>query len=173
MKIFSILILAICCLGAQVPQRVMKKADKAISRYYEIEGFQKDILRISKVNNEVTSSEFGEDNFFKIMKNEEFKGYAYIGNAPSKTATFDYLVLFDKEFVVVKTKVLIYREDYGGEIGSKRWLKQFIGKREGDSVKFGQDIVAIAGATISTASMTRSMNGLFESIKILNSKGAL
>jgi len=173
MKIFSILIIAIFCLSAEVPERVMKKADKEISKFYGIDGFSKDPLLISKESNEVTPSEFGSDNFFKISHNEEFISYAYIGNAPSKTATFDYLVLFDKEFIVTKSKVLIYREEYGGEIGSKRWLRQFIGKKQGDVVKHGQDIVAIAGATISTMSMTKAMNNLFESISILRKKGAI
>lgn len=172
-KIFSILIMAVLCLSAAVPQRVMKKADKEISKFYEIKEFTKESIVISKENNDATASEFGADNFFKVMHNDEFIGYAYIGNAPSKTATFDYLVLFDKDFVVTKSKVLIYREEYGGEIGSKRWLKQFIGKKEGDNVLHGQDIIAIAGATISTTSMTRAMNNLFESIKVLNVNGAL
>jgi Na+-translocating ferredoxin:NAD+ oxidoreductase RnfG subunit len=172
-KIFSILLVATLCLNSAVPQRAMKKANKEISKFYEIDDFTKSILVISDENNQATPSNFGTDNFFKIMQNETFIGYAYIGNAPSKTATFDYLVLFDKDFIVTKSKVLIYREEYGGEIGSKRWLKQFIGKKEGDNVLHGQDIIAIAGATISTTSMTRAMNNLFESLKILNSKDAL
>lgn len=173
LKILSILLTAILCLGATVPQRVMKKADKEISKFYDIDDFEKERLIISEDYNADTPSEFGTDNFFKVIHDESFMGYAYIGNAPSKTATFDYLVLFDKDFIVTKSKVLIYREEYGGEIGSKRWLKQFIGKKEGDSVRHGQDIIAIAGATISTTSMTRAMNDLFRSLKILNSKGAL
>jgi len=75
--------------------------------------------------------------------------------------------------VVTKSKVLIYREEYGGEIGSKRWLKQFIGKTKDDSVQHGIDIIAISGATISTQSMTKAMNELLESIKILHQKETL
>ena len=58
----------------------------------------------------------------------EVLGYAFIDKAPSKTDEFDYLVLFDENLIIKKAKVLMYREDYGGEIGSRRWLKQFIGK---------------------------------------------
>lgn len=173
LKIVFILVVGLLCLSTSVSQRVMKKVDKEISKFYEIDNFTKEVLVISNENNEGTPSDFREDNFFKIMNNETFLGYAYIGNAPSKTATFDYLVLFDKDFIVAKSKVLIYREEYGGEIGSKRWLKQFIGKKEGDTLKHGQDIIAIAGATISTTSMTRAMNDLFESLKVLHSKGVL
>ena len=44
-------------------------------------------------------------------------GYAYLGEAPSKTDSFEYLVVFDADYFIKKTKVLVYREDYGGEIG--------------------------------------------------------
>ena len=83
------------------------------------------------------------------------------------------MVLLDSDLVVLKTKILIYREDYGGEIGSKRWLKQFIGKTQNDDLKYGEDIVAISGATISVRSFTQAMNDLLKSLNILHSKQIL
>ena len=80
------------------------------------------------------------------------------------------MVVFDKNLNVVKTKVLIYREDYGNEIGSKRWLKQFIGKTSSDSLKYGQDIDAISGATISANSMTFAMSSLLKTVAILKTE---
>jgi len=64
-------------------------------------------------------------------------------------------------------KVLIYREDYGGEIGSKRWLKQFVGKSLNDELNVGQNIKAISGATISVNAMTTAVNNVLKSVKIL------
>ena len=73
--------------------------------------------------------------------------------------------------IIIKSKVLIYREEYGGEIGSKRWLKQFNGKSStSDEVIYGDNIVPISGATISVRSMTRSINDLLKSIKTLKNK---
>ena len=86
---------------------------------------------------------------------------------------FDFLILLDIDFIIVRTKVLIYREDYGGEIGSKRWLKQFNGKGRNDELKLHQDIVAISGATISVKVMTASINRVLASIKILHEKKLL
>jgi Na+-translocating ferredoxin:NAD+ oxidoreductase RnfG subunit len=100
-------------------------------------------------------------------------GYAYVATALSKTDEFDYLVLFDKDLIIVKSKVLVYREDYGGEIGSKRWLKQFIGKSKDDELKYGDNIAAISGATISVRSMTLAINKLLKSIKILHNKNII
>ena len=95
-------------------------------------------------------------------------GYAFVDKAPSKTDEFDFLVLFDTNLIIKKAKVLVYREDYGGEIGSKRWLKQFIGKSSIDRLIYEKDIIAISGATISANSMTIAINKLLQSIDMLH-----
>ena len=87
-------------------------------------------------------------------------GYAFIGTAPSKTDTFEYLVVFDSSLVIKKVNVLVYREDYGGEIGSNRWLRQFVGKARSTDLTVGKNIAAISGATISVYSMTNAVNQL-------------
>ena len=69
--------------------------------------------------------------------------------------------------------MLIYREEYGGEIGSKRWLKQFIGaSSKSEELVYNTDIIPIAGATISVRTMTKAMNDLLKSISILQQKNA-
>jgi len=90
-----------------------------------------------------------------------------VDKAPSKTADFDYLVIFDHNLKIARTKVLIYREEYGGEIGSKRWLRQFTGKSGEDSL---DDIAAISGATISVRSMTNAVKDILKTMKILQIK---
>ena len=103
--------------------------------------------------------------FYSVSSSDQMLlGYAFLGYAPSKTDTFDYLVIFDVEFVIKNIKVLVYREDYGGEIGSKRWLRQFVGKNPDVSFDYGQNIAAISGATISVQSMTRAVNSLLSDI---------
>lgn len=157
-----------------IPEKIVKKADKVIEKFYDTEQFSKTEISISSLLNGKTVSEFGKGNLFEISANGKKLGYGYIGNAPSKTATFDYLVLFDKDFIITKSKVLIYREEYGGEIGSKRWLKQFIGESPASSeLKYNQDIIPISGATISVRSMTRAINDLLQSISILQKAKAL
>lgn len=83
----------------------------------------------------------------------------YIGFAPSKFENFDFMVLLDKNNKVKLVRVLVYRENYGSEIGSKRWLKQFIGITEPK-----QFVDAISGATISVNSMKYSINKLIKSL---------
>ncbi|PHS68330.1 MAG: FMN-binding protein [Flavobacterium sp.] len=157
-----------------IPDRIAKKADKVIAKFYEIEDFSKETISISEENNNSTDSEFGDGNLFKINSKTELLGYGYIGSAASKTADYNYLVLFDKDFIITKSKVLIYREEYGGEIGSKRWLKQFIGKSStSEELIYGETIVPISGATISVRSMTKAINNLLISIGELQKLKAL
>ena len=171
MKIFFLIILFIGTFSFSfiIPEKIEKKAAKEISKFYEIANFSKEFILISKEVNSKTLSEFSDGNFFKITSDGILLGYGYIGNAPSKTADFDYLVLFDSEFIITKSKVLIYREEYGGEIGSKRWLKQFIGESiHSPELKYGKTIVPISGATISVRSMTKAINDLLKSIGVLH-----
>ena len=155
------------CMSFFVPEKVSKKADAVIAKFYKTNDFSRETIDISDNFNTETAVDFSEENLFKIISDGKHLGYGYIGNAPSKTATFDYLVLFDTNFIITKSKVLIYREEYGGEIGSKRWLRQFTGASMEKQFTYNQDIIPISGATISVQSMTRSMNSLLESIKFL------
>lgn len=173
-KLFSLVAVVLLCTAFSIPDKVVKKADKEITKFFEIEHFEKQTISVSKAINTATVSEFGAENLFKIVKEGTLLGYGYIGNAASKTATFDYLVLFDTDFIITKTKVLVYREEYGGEISSKRWLRQFEGASSAsDELQYNQDIIPISGATISVQSMTRAVNNLLKSIAVLQKKSVI
>ena len=175
MKFTYILIscFAFFLVGSGLTKKIQKKVDREIESTYEVTEFYLESMALEAKFTSKLPSKFGPDNFFRIINNQTLLGYAYVAKAPSKTAQFDYLILLDKNLVVKKAKVLIYREEYGGEIGSKRWLKQFVGKTPKDEIRYQQDIVAIAGATISVRSMTNAINDLLQSLEILQSKRAL
>jgi Na+-translocating ferredoxin:NAD+ oxidoreductase RnfG subunit len=161
LKFFYILVLISFQLSAQSP-RLLKKATKLIEKTYAVDDIQ---LKHKEFQ---TNSVVGD--FYKIIDSNQLLGYAFIGTAPSKTDTFEYLVVFDSSLVIKKVNVLVYREDYGGEIGSNRWLRQFVGKARSTDLAVGKNIAAISGATISVYSMTNAVNQLlnemnkFESI---------
>ncbi|RIA09282.1 Na+-translocating ferredoxin:NAD+ oxidoreductase RnfG subunit [Flavobacteriaceae bacterium MAR_2010_72] len=172
-KSIFIILIAFICLSFGLPKGIQKKVDKEIEEVFEIENFQFNAKAFDSKITQNLPSTFGPDNFFEIKNSSQLLGYAYISKAPSKTDEFDYLIILDKQLTVLKAKVLVYREDYGGEIGSKRWLKQFIGKSQNDELKYRDNIVAISGATISVRSMTTAVNDLLKSLKILHSKQLL
>lgn len=172
-KYVSIFILALILMSFGLPKNIQKKVDKEILKTYDIETYNLTEVLIASNIAKTLPSNFNTNNLFKIETNNSLLGYAYLSKAPSKTALFDYLILLDKDLIVLKSKVLIYREEYGGEIGSTRWLKQFIGKKGGDDLKYGDNIVAISGATISVRSMTNAMNDFLKSISILQNKNII
>ena len=151
LRFFCILVFISFQLTAQSP-RLLKKATKLIEKTYAVDDLQLEYKEFQ------TNSVVGD--FYKIIDSNQLLGYAFIGTAPSKTDTFEYLVVFDSSLVIKKVNVLVYREDYGGEIGSNRWLRQFVGKARSTDLAVGKNIAAISGATISVYSMTNAVNQL-------------
>lgn len=156
-----------------VPKNIQKKVEREIEKKFEITQFEMQAVEVSTSLNNTLPTEIDGDNLYKLTLGTIHLGYAFVDKAPSKTAQFDYLVLFDTNLQIIHTKVLIYREEYGGEIGSTRWLKQFLGMSGKDRVALDSNIDAISGATISVRSMTRSMDKLLQTVGILKAKNLL
>lgn len=128
-------------------------------------------IEMTDVFKEATLRDRARDHLFEIHSAEgSALGYAYLGQAPSMKNVFDYLVIMQTDLQIKKAKVLIYREDYGRQIGSQRWLKQFIGARYGDVINYGEEIDAISGATISAKSMTQAVKRVLETMTQLKTE---
>ena len=67
-------------------------------------------------------------------------------------------MIYDDQLNILQVKVLLYREDYGYEIKSKRWLKQF-------STRDVRKVQAISGATISVNSLKKAVQHLNQKMK--------
>ena len=153
----------------QFPPRLQKKIDAAIKSTYKIEVYTLESISVSEELDKATKAKFKGDHLFKLLQQDTLVvGYIYVGQAPSMKKVFDYIILFNTDLSIKKSKVLIYREDYGLQIGSQRWLKQFIGLTIEDNVIYGENIDAIAGATISASSMTRATNAVLQSLRKIN-----
>lgn len=169
----ALLLIAFLAMGFGLPKKMQKRVDKEVVKVFDISIFSMESVIVSDAIRVKLPSKITSDNFFKLIQEDTILGYAYLGVAPSKTANFDYLVLFNEDLKVVHSKVLVYREEYGGEIGSKRWLKQFLGKTGKDRVDPKTNIDAISGATISVQSMTKSMDNLLQTIGVLQENNVL
>ncbi len=157
----------------KIPDRIYKKVAKEIRRTFKTETFQLNSVHIPKNLVNQLDGVITPETLFAIHQEKKLLGYAYIATASSKTDTYEYLVLLDPHLVIAKTKVLIYREDYGSEIGSKRWLKQFIGKSYTNTLIYQKNIIAISGATISANSMTLAVNTFLRNVAILHNNHIL
>lgn len=171
--IFLVAILLSSFVIVQFPPRLQKKIDNAVKATYTIETYSLEPIKVTDKINKTTKAELGGDNLFKVLTGDKFVGYIYVGEAASMKKVFDYVILFNPELTIKKSKVLIYREDYGLQIGSQRWLKQFIGLSITDSVIYEETIDGIAGATISASSMTRATDNVLKTLRTLKEKELL
>jgi len=95
--------------------------------------------------------------FLVIQENDSILGYTIITEAPSQYHHFDYYILFNTKAEVLKIEILQYRENYGAEICSKRWLKKFFKISTEDYLEYNRNINAISGATISVNSLKQDV----------------
>lgn len=161
-KISFLIVVSIFCLSVDLPNSAYKKIDKTLAILWE--------------NKVVKKGELKEIEGLKISKisvNNNNVGYYVLSKANSKADYFDFMIVYKPDLTILTVQLLVYREDYGGEIGSKRWLKQFIGKAKTDEMKFGHDIQNISGATISARSITSGIQKVTIQINHLKKEGKI
>jgi Na+-translocating ferredoxin:NAD+ oxidoreductase RnfG subunit len=126
-----------------------RRADKEMSKYWQDENY--DLVKVEL-------SSLTEFELYSVSKgNSGIMEYVLFDEAPSKVDTFIYMVIFNNNGVIKKVTVLLYKENYGGEIASKRFLRQFEGKSNGQEMQYNQDIDGISGATLSVQSITHAI----------------
>jgi Na+-translocating ferredoxin:NAD+ oxidoreductase RnfG subunit len=159
--------------GYSVPERINKLIAKEVKLAFNTDSFEKEAIVLPNDFTEKLPSEVTNTNFQRVLVNGNTIGYYYFGKAFGKVDYFDFVVIFDTNLNVSKVKILVYREDHGAEIRSKRWLKQFIGKSIENELNYPKNIVGISGATLSVQSMTKAVNDVFKTIQILKEKQLL
>jgi Na+-translocating ferredoxin:NAD+ oxidoreductase RnfG subunit len=157
----------------EIPKGVMAKVEKAIASIYGSDKLNITTIELPGEVLEEFDLDLNNERLLIVKDDNSTLGYIYVGEALSMKNVFDYAIFFDINMTIKKSKVLIYRENYGRQIGSQRWLKQFIGKKIGDPIEYGQDIDAIVGATISASSMTRATDNVLKTMKLLKDKNLI
>ena len=160
MKKLTLLILALVSLSFFSIEKLDKKITKKLSQ--EFDGIEIEKKAIAK-------SEKG--NYWYTLNNKSTKtklGYMVVTQAKSRSDVFEYMIVFDLDKKIKAVDVLTYREEYGGEIGSKRFLKQFIGKSSETPIRINKEINGISGATISCNSITNSISEMTVKITSVN-----
>jgi hypothetical protein len=84
-------------------------------------------------------------------------GRALIVEEIGKHRPITFVVGLRPDRSVEDVAVMAYREAYGGEIASKRFLRQYAGKRPGDELRTPQGITNVAGATLSVEAASRAV----------------
>ena len=167
-KLVILLFLGLIGISANLPSSAIKKMDKTIQSLWVNQVVTKEIIDLSKQQNVPTDLQLN-----KLLINNKPVAFLAISRAKSRVDFFDYMIIYNPDLSIKTIQVLAYREDYGGEIASNRWLKQFEGKKNAEEMKFGDDIQGISGATISARSLTIDVQEVSKFIYQQKSKGAI
>ena len=90
---------------------------------------------------------------FVARTGDHIDGYAVVDEQMGQHQPITFGVKLDPEGAVERLEVMVYREGYGDEIREGRFRRQFDGMGASDAIRYGEDVVAISGATISSKAM--------------------
>jgi hypothetical protein len=150
-----------------LPKTVEKRFNRSIQKLFKGEDFSKKAIKISDSLLHKSSSYFYElENSTKTKKylvsitiaNGCKIGGCDINAKNSEEYEVFYLyTLYNFSGELLEAKILDYQSDYGYEVTSKWWLKQFV-KHQDETYKYSKNIDAISGATTSVNSTIKEMN---------------
>jgi hypothetical protein len=71
-----------------------------------------------------------------------------------------YALVLNPDLSVRQIEVLEYHESYGYEVAEPSWRQQFVGKTPASTLKLGEDIRNVSGATLSCKHLTDGVKRL-------------
>ena len=116
---------------------------------------------VKTIQNTVRQKFFrSEVNLWVITDEDSSKFYGILDNVKGKSLPITFLTIFNDSSQVHYASIIKYREAYGGEVGNRNWLDQFIAYNKFSIYKVGSDIRGITGATISVHSISKGIRKL-------------
>jgi len=91
-------------LGFDVNKLVQKRMQKEITKIFSCKDFELQDVTSTPGFQFKNSTYLVQHQIFEIKKEGALLGYAFLGTAPSKTDTFEYLILFDENFIQKRRK---------------------------------------------------------------------
>lgn len=185
MKIVIIIIsnlLLLTVFSSNLSKKFDKKIDKEVRKIWKTP-VEKTLIQLPD------SLKFSTHNFlFTIKSRDSVVGLASLNkvkacrvggcNANNDTVFTDkydhfyYCVIVDTNLTIIKVAVWEYESDYGYEITSRNWLKQFIGKN-GNQFNYGEEIDMISGATVSATGLVLDIQMLTSYLESLNNNKSI
>jgi len=146
---------------AQEPIVSEKKALKEISKALN----EKDLTITGQINVLDNSNRKEPITIYSVVsQGNKNPIYAAFTRAKGRHDYFDYLLVTTNDYKVERVKIVQYRSEYGGQIASKRWLRQFE-NYSGGNLRYKKEITALSGATISAAALTSDIPEVLKFMK--------
>jgi len=106
---------------------------------------------------------------YKIYKQDQSEPYRYVIpiQQSGQHEFIDLMYGVNADGTVNRIDLLVYREPYGGEVRSRRFMEQFEGRSLEDSeFRVNLDVIHISGATISSKSVARGTRKVLGMLKL-------
>lgn len=107
------------------------------------------------------------------MKGDSPLGFVVVDEVVGKFELITYAVGIGLDGTVKQIEILSYRESHGHEVRLPAWRRQFVGKRAGPSLRVGDDIANISGATLSCTHVTDGVRRLLTVLDAARRSGAV
>ncbi len=98
-------------------------------------------------------------------------GYVVSDEVIGKFELISYAVGIGLDGAVKQVEVLSYRESHGGEIRLPAWRRQFVGKTAASTLRVGEDIANISGATLSCTHVTEGVKRIVAVVGLAKKTG--
>ena len=87
-------------------------------------------------------------------------GWLIVDDVVGKHEFITFALAIHADGRVKQIEILDYRESYGGQVREAPWRQQFAGKTASDTLRLGDDIRNISGATLSCKNVTNGVRRL-------------
>ena len=111
----------------------------------------------------------GTSQVLKVLKSTN-GNFVVIDQVLGKHEVITYAVGISSGGEVHGIEVLEYRESYGHQVRKEEWRRQFVGKTSKSSLKLGDDIKNISGATLSSAHLTAGVKRVLFTYDLIRTK---
>jgi len=81
-----------------------------------------------------------------------------------------FALALDAQGAVKDVEILEYRETYGDQVRNEAWRAQFVGKTSASTLKLGDDVKNISGATLSSRHITDGVKRLLATYALVIGK---
>ena len=104
-------------------------------------------------------------------RGDQTLGYVVSDEVVGKFELISYAVGIGLDGAVRQIEVLSYRESHGGEIRLPAWRRQFVGKTAASTLRVGDDIANISGATLSCTHVTEGVKRIVAVVALAKKTG--
>ena len=155
-------------------------ADEAARRAFpEATAFKDRELQLTREEMQALPSEAGikasavRFRALTALQGDKSIGIVVVDAVIGKFDLIDYAVGLDPSGKLRSVEILAYRESHGYEVRLPAWRKQFVGKDKRDTLRVGEDIGNISGATMSATHVTDGVRRIVFAVDALNRTGRM